>query len=333
MICVGILTASDKGSIGERKDLSGVTIKEIVEGMGWEVKTMEIVPDEKDIIQGKLIRYADELGLDIVFTTGGTGFSPRDVTPEATLAVVERLVPGIPEAMRLESLKITSRAMLSRAAAGIRGRTVIINLPGSPKGVRECLNVVLPALQHGVDVLKGNTGECAEPIRSSGIPVVCFVAGKSGAGKTTLLEKVIREMVRRGYEVGTVKNDTHGFEMDYPGKDTWKFAQAGAKATAIVGPDKYALIQKTKEKKNLDLIVSLIEGVDIILVEGYRGSDKPKIEVVRREKGTEIVSPVAELIAVVTDVKELSFPVPSLDIDDFQGVADLLINKYLSSSE
>lgn len=162
MITIGILTASDKGSIGEREDLSGAVIKEIVRGMGWSVKAMDIIPDEKNIIMGKLIQYADEIAIDIVFTTGGTGFSPRDVTPEATLAVVERLTPGIPEAMRLESLKITPRALLSRAVAGIRGRTIIINLPGSPKSVRECLDVILPSLQHGVDILKGNAGECAE---------------------------------------------------------------------------------------------------------------------------------------------------------------------------
>jgi molybdopterin adenylyltransferase len=163
MIKIGILTASDKGSKGEREDLSGAAIKEIVAKIGWEVQTMDIVPDEKDLIREKLMHYADNLELDLVFTTGGTGFSPRDVTPEATLAVVERLVPGIPEAMRLESLKFTPRAMLSRATAGIRGGTIIINLPGSPKGVRECLNVILPSLQHGVDILKGNTGECAQP--------------------------------------------------------------------------------------------------------------------------------------------------------------------------
>lgn len=162
MTTIGILTASDKGFIGEREDLSGAAIKEMAEEAGWQVRIMEIVPDEKPAIQGKLIRYADEMGLDIVFTTGGTGFSPRDITPEATLAVVERLTPGIPEAMRLASLQITPRAMLSRAVAGIRGKTVIINLPGSPKGVRECLNVILPSLQHGVDILQGTTGECAQ---------------------------------------------------------------------------------------------------------------------------------------------------------------------------
>lgn len=162
MISVGILTASDKGSKGERVDLSGQAIKTMVEEIGWQVKVAEIVPDEKSIIEEKLIQYADELKLDVVFTTGGTGFSPRDVTPEATLAVVDRLTPGIPEAMRWESLKITPRAMLSRAAAGIRKKTIIINLPGSPKGVKECLAVVLTSLEHGVDILKGNAGECAQ---------------------------------------------------------------------------------------------------------------------------------------------------------------------------
>lgn len=163
MITVGILTASDKGSRGEREDLSGQMIKTMVEEFGWEVKIIEIVPDEQKIIEEKLIHFSDQLMLDVVFTTGGTGFSPRDVTPEATLAVVERLTPGIPEAMRYESLKITPRAMLSRAAAGIRGKTVIINLPGSPKGVKECLSVVLKSLEHGIDILNGNAGECARP--------------------------------------------------------------------------------------------------------------------------------------------------------------------------
>ncbi len=168
MTTIGILTASDKGSIGQRKDLSGPVIREMTEGIGWQVVIMEIIPDEKNIIQGKLIQYADNLGLDIVFTTGGTGFSPRDVTPEATLAVIEKLTPGIPEAMRLESLKVTPSAMLSRAVAGIRKKTIIINLPGSPKGVRECLQVILPSLQHGIDILKGDAAECAKQAEKEG---------------------------------------------------------------------------------------------------------------------------------------------------------------------
>lgn len=165
MVTVGILTVSDKGFRGEREDLSGPLIKEIVTEMGWKVQAYDIVPDEKKIIEQKLIEYSDQIGVDVVFTNGGTGFSPRDVTPEATLAVVERLTPGIPEAMRYESLKITPRAILSRAAAGIRGKTIIINLPGSPKGVKECLAVILPSLEHGVEILNGQTGECARELK------------------------------------------------------------------------------------------------------------------------------------------------------------------------
>ncbi|MDR1961725.1 MAG: MogA/MoaB family molybdenum cofactor biosynthesis protein [Gracilibacteraceae bacterium] len=160
MITVGIITASDKGAAGEREDRSGALIAELAAGMGWEVRAADIVPDDLDALKARMIHYADTLAVNIIFTTGGTGFSPRDVTPEATLAVTERLVPGIPEAMRLESLKVTPRAMLSRAAAGIRGRTLIINLPGSPKAARECLKAILPSLAHGVEILTGGAGEC-----------------------------------------------------------------------------------------------------------------------------------------------------------------------------
>ena len=161
MFKVGIITASDKGSRGEREDLSAAAIRELVTAAGWEVTDYAVVPDEREIIAAKMKEYADEKKLDLVLTTGGTGFSPRDVTPEATLDVVERLVPGIPELMRAESYKITPRAILSRAAAGIRKGTLIINLPGSPKAVKENLNWILPALPHGLEILKGFTGECA----------------------------------------------------------------------------------------------------------------------------------------------------------------------------
>lgn len=162
MVTVGVITVSDKGSRGERIDQGGPLIQQIVSEKGWEVQASVIIPDERELIEEKLIEYADTIGVDLIITTGGTGFSLRDVTPEATLAVVDRLAPGLAEAMRAESLKITPMAMLSRAAAGIRGRTLIINLPGSPKGVKECLDVVLPALGHGVEILKGTAGECAE---------------------------------------------------------------------------------------------------------------------------------------------------------------------------
>jgi molybdopterin adenylyltransferase len=161
MIKVGVITASDKGSQGERVDVSGQTIKEMVEQIEGTVTEYCILPDDREVLAAKLREYADKSGVDLILTTGGTGFSVRDVTPEATLDVVERLAPGIAEVMRLESLKKTPKAMLSRAVAGIRGRTLIINLPGSPKAVRECLEAIFPALPHGIQILKGEGAECA----------------------------------------------------------------------------------------------------------------------------------------------------------------------------
>jgi molybdenum cofactor synthesis domain-containing protein len=155
-----ILTVSDKGSRGERTDASGPAIRRMLEPLGAEVAAVDIVPDERETISAKLRHYADILKCDLVLTTGGTGFSPRDVTPEATMDVIERPAPGIPEAMRARSLSKTPMAMISRATAGIRGRTLIINLPGSERAVRECLEVIQPVLGHAVEVLRGEGGEC-----------------------------------------------------------------------------------------------------------------------------------------------------------------------------
>ncbi len=160
MINIGIITASDKGSRGEREDVSGKTIAAMLAGIGV-VKKYIVVPDEREALTAVMIDMADNLNIDLILTTGGTGLGPRDVTPDATLAVIERQVPGIPELMRAKSLEKTPRAMLTRAVAGQRGRTLIINLPGSPKGVQECLEVVLPALEHGLAIMKGEASECA----------------------------------------------------------------------------------------------------------------------------------------------------------------------------
>ena len=159
---VAVLTASDKCSQGEREDESGRVITEMVQAAGGRVVAYDIIPDELAVLRDKLIEYADDLNVNLVLTTGGTGFSPRDNTPEATLMVLEKQVPGIPEAMRAFSLKKTPHAMLSRAVCGIRRQTLIINLPGSPRAVRENLEVVLPAIPHALDILCGRSGECAQ---------------------------------------------------------------------------------------------------------------------------------------------------------------------------
>lgn len=161
-----IITMSDKCAKGEREDKSGAVIREMLEKEGiYEVTEMVIMPDEQKKLESALIHYADETDTDLIITTGGTGFSVRDTTPEATLAVATRNVPGIAEAMRYESLKITPKACLSRAVSVIRGNTLIINLPGSPKAARENLGAVLPALDHGLGTLTGRDTECAEPSR------------------------------------------------------------------------------------------------------------------------------------------------------------------------
>lgn len=160
-LTVGILTVSDKASAGQREDRSGSVIRELISGIGAEVAIYEIVPDEKAIISSKLIEWADK-GVDLVLTNGGTGLSPRDVTPEATLAVIERQAPGFSEVMRSESFKKTPMGMLSRGVSGTLGKTLIINLPGSPKAVRECLEAILPALPHAIETLRGDASECAD---------------------------------------------------------------------------------------------------------------------------------------------------------------------------
>ena len=160
MIKVGILTISDKGSRGEREDLSVKVIEEIVKKINGEVKYYQIIPDEKDIIQEELIKAVDKLHLDLILTTGGTGLAKRDVTPEATSAIIEKEVPGISEIIRSESFKKINRAILSRGMAGIRKESLIINLPGSPKGVKESLEIILEALPHGIEILIGQATEC-----------------------------------------------------------------------------------------------------------------------------------------------------------------------------
>ena len=162
MYHAAVLTVSDRSFRGERPDAGGPLVAELLKNGGYEVTVTAIVPDEQAQIEEKLCQIADSGEIQLLVTTGGTGFAPRDVTPEATLAVCDRLTPGIPEAMRYASLQITNRAMLSRAQAGIRKSTLIINLPGSPKAARENLEAVLPALSHGLEMLSGRPADCAK---------------------------------------------------------------------------------------------------------------------------------------------------------------------------
>ncbi len=154
------ITLSDKGAAGEREDKSGPLIGELLTGAGYEVIEGLLLPDDAEALKAQLIRLSDQRQVNVLFTTGGTGFSPRDLTPEATVSVCDRMTPGISEAIRAFSMTKTPRAMLSRAAAGMRKQTLIINLPGSPKAVRECLTFLLPQLEHGLKIMLGRDGEC-----------------------------------------------------------------------------------------------------------------------------------------------------------------------------
>lgn len=161
MFTVGIITSSDKGYRGEREDKSGQVIEEIVSQNGFKVIKKVVLPDEKDLLEKEMINMCDNLNVNLLLTTGGTGFSKRDITPEATKEILDREAPGICEAIRIYSMQITKRAMLSRAVSGIRKDTLIVNLPGSPKACKEALDFVLDDVKHGIDILLGSARECA----------------------------------------------------------------------------------------------------------------------------------------------------------------------------
>ncbi len=221
-----VLTISDRCSRGQRADASGPAIRRILEENGWEVVHTGILPDDRERIQAALIDCADERQVNLVLTTGGTGFSPRDITPEATLAVVEREAPGIPEAMRAESMRLTPRGCLSRSAAGIRRRTLIVNLPGSERAARENLLAVLEALGHGVEMLlSSGSADCAEPAAKGEAPSLerwlreakaAPDAGKIGVylAHNGVVRGTARAAVRSGAEAPPVRGMRFHFHRD-----------------------------------------------------------------------------------------------------------------------
>ncbi len=160
MFTVGVITASDKGAAGKRVDESGPAIQSFLGEMGGAMEQYTIVPDERKALADEMIRMCDEACLDLIITTGGTGFSKRDITPEATMDVIQRQIPGFTELIRMKSYEKNPRSILSRAVSGIRGQTIIINLPGNPRGVIEALGIIKPSLVHGIEILKGTASEC-----------------------------------------------------------------------------------------------------------------------------------------------------------------------------
>ena len=163
MFTVGILTISDKGAVGKREDASGLLLHQLVDQLPGKVAVYQVVPDEKEMIRNQLLSFCDRWNVDLVLTTGGTGVSPRDVTPDATQEVIDRLVPGMGEIMRIEGYRKNPRSIISRGIAGIRKKTLIVNLPGSPRAVRENFEILLPALSHAIEKMKGEEGECGAP--------------------------------------------------------------------------------------------------------------------------------------------------------------------------
>ncbi len=237
-----VITVSDKGSRGERKDTSGPALRAILENDGWEIVYHSIVPDDAELIKAELIKCSDELKIDLVLTTGGTGFSPRDITPEATGAVIERETPGIPEAMRAESMKITPHGCLSRSSAGIRGRTLIVNLPGSEKAAKENILAVLKAIRHGVDMLRSEgSAECAQqsvnvkkkaPSMDAWLKEAKESESAGECGMYLFHNGVVRQTARARVRLGEESEPVVGMQFSY---DEKKVAEAIENAYGMPG--------------------------------------------------------------------------------------------------
>jgi molybdopterin-guanine dinucleotide biosynthesis protein MobB len=330
-----ILTLSDKGARGERTDSSGPALRVWLNQRGVETVKADLIPDETAQIAATLANWADCGLADLILTTGGTGVSPRDVTPEATRQIVDREIPGFGEVMRAESLKKTAHAIISRAIAGIRRNSLIINLPGSPKGAVENLEAIWSAVPHAIAKLQGDQQDCASPVvpQPQRPSVVAFVA-KSGTGKTTLIEQVIARLKERGWKVGAIKHDAHRFDIDHPGKDSYRLTAAGADTMLICSPEKLALVKRHSAPPPVDeLLKQYFSDMDIILTEGFKQSELPKIEVHRSERSDTLlcrgVQYDSSLIAVASDTN-WTLDVPCLNLNDPLSITDFIESKFLT---
>ena len=329
-----LLILSDKGSTGERVDTSGPALTIWLAGKGVQVLHSAMIPDEALQIEPILKEWADSGRFDLIITCGGTGVSPRDVTPDATRRILHREIPGLGEEMRRASAAITPHAILSRAVAGIRKNTLIINLPGSPKGAIENLAAIWPAVPHGVAKMQGDPADCADTTPQGKLPppAVSFVA-KSGTGKTTLLEKVIAILKGRGWKVGVVKHDAHRFDIDHPGKDSHRLTAAGADTMLISSPEKLALVKQHQDSPPIgELLATYFSDVDIVLTEGFKLSGLPKIEVHRKERSETLLcrgeNRDPTLLAVASD-DLLELDVPLLDLNAPDKVATFIEAEFL----
>ncbi len=334
-----ILTLSDRSSRGERADASGPALETWLEERGVATLYREVIPDDEETIVVKLMGWADSGSFDLILTTGGTGVSPRDVTPDATRRVIDREIPGFGETMRAESLKKTPHAMISRAVAGIRGRSLIINLPGSPKGAVENLESVWRAVPHAVAKLQGDPEECGTPVAAPpagrSLPRALSFVAKSGTGKTTLLEQVIAGLKGRGWRIGVIKHDAHRFDIDHPGKDSYRLTAAGADTMLISSPEKLALVKRHDAAPPIEeLLATYFGDVDLVLTEGFKKSGLPKIEVHRRERSSTLLCRGEEhdptLVAVASDVT-LELDVPVLDLNDPPEVVSFIEKHFLDT--
>lgn len=324
-----ILVLSDKGAIGQRIDTSGPAIRHWLSEVGVETVRVDIIPDDLSTIQEKLIHWSDTALAELIITCGGTGVSPRDVTPEATKSIIEKELAGFGELMRQKSLEKTPMAILSRAIAGIRSDCLIINLPGSPKAALENLEAVWSAVAHGIAKIKGDPSDCADiHSRAKTSPPVVSFSGYSMSGKTTLITKVIQLLTRKGYKVGAIKHDGHHFEIDQPGKDSWCMTQAGSIVTVISDSSTLALIKKHETAPSVSSIISdYYKEMDIVIVEGWKESAPNKIEVYRSQLGRTPLfqqDNAKNFIAVATD-SDLKTTLPLLDINQPQKVADFIV--------